>query len=118
MSKQTVVGTKKQGKLKTFGYIHASTSMQVEGGYSLDVQLNRIKRHAKDNNMTLVEIFRDEDKSGKNINVRPGFKRMLNKIRDGQKVDHVLVTRLSRFGCNPSDVLQALRVLKSHRVAL
>lgn len=43
---------------------------------------------------------------------------MLNKIRDGQKVDYVLATRLFRFGCNTRDVLQALRVLKSHSVAL
>lgn len=56
MSKQTVVGTKKQGKLRRFGYIHVSTSMQVDGEYSLDVQQNRVERHAKDNDMILVEF--------------------------------------------------------------
>lgn len=59
--------TKKQKK-KAFGYIRVSTALQVEGGYSLDDQENRIRQHVKANDMTLVDIYRDEGKSGKNGN--------------------------------------------------
>ena len=108
----------KNQKKKAFGYIRVSTAMQVEGGYSLDDQENRIRQHAKANDMTLVDIFRDEGKSGKNISGRPGFQKMLEAIRNGQKIDYVLVTRLSRFGRNASDVMTALKTLQSHGVAL
>lgn len=108
----------KNQKKKAFGYIRVSTAMQVEGGYSLDDQENRIRQHAKANDMTLVDIYRDEGKSGKNISGRPGFQKMLEAIRNGQKIDYVLVTRLSRFGRNASDVMTALKTLQSHGVAL
>lgn len=57
--------TKKQKK-KAFGYIRVSTALQVEDGYSLDDQENRIRQHVKANDMALVDIYRDEGKSGKN----------------------------------------------------
>ena len=72
----------KNQKKKAFGYIRVSTAMQVEGGYSLDDQENRIRQHAKAHGMTLVDIYRGEGKSGKNISSRPGFQKMLEAIRN------------------------------------
>ena len=92
--------------------------MQVEDEQSLGDQENRIRQYTKPNGMTLVDIYRDEGRLGKNISVRPGFQKMLEAIRNGQKIAYVLVTRLSRFSRNASDVMTVLKTLQSHGVAL
>lgn len=109
--------TKKQKK-KALSYIHVSTAMQVEDGYSLGDQENRIRQYTKANVMTLVDIYCNEGRSGKNISGRPGFQKMLEAIRNGQKIYHVLVIRFSRFSRNASDVMTTLKTLQSHGVAL
>ena len=105
-------------KKRAFGYIRVSTSMQVESGYSLDDQENKIREKAKIEGYELVEIFRDEGKSGKNISGRPQFRRMFKCIEEGERVDFVIVTRMSRFGRNATDVMIYLKKLKSYGVNL
>ena len=105
-------------KKRAFGYIRVSTSMQVESGYSLDDQENKIREKAKLEGYELVEIFRDEGKSGKNISGRPQFRRMFKCIEEGERVDFVIVTRMSRFGRNATDVMIYLKKLKSYGVNL
>lgn len=77
-------------KKRAFGTSGVSTSMQVESGYSLDDQENKIKEYAKKEGYTLVDVFRDEGKSDKNISDRSQFKHVLEHIQGGEKVDYVL----------------------------
>ena len=54
--------------------------MQVDG-YSLDAQREKLKRYAEFQNMEIVNEYSDEGKSGKSVEGRPEFQRMLdNKI--------------------------------------
>lgn len=89
---------------KCYIYTRVSTSMQVEG-YSLDAQKEKLKRYAEFQNMTIAGEYSDEGKSGKSAEGRPEFLRMLSDIEDGRdKVEFVLVFKLSRFGRNAADV--------------
>lgn len=91
--------------------------MQVEG-YSLDGQKNSLKRFAEREEMQIVGIYEDAGKSGKSIEGRPAFKRMLSDIQEGLEVDYVLVYKLSRFGRNAADILNSLEFIQSYGVNL
>ena len=83
--------------------------MQVDG-YSLDAQKEKLKRYAEFQNMEIVNEYSDEGKSGKSVEGRPEFQRMLDNIENGtNEVQFVLVFKLSRFGRNAADVLNSLQ---------
>ena len=79
--------------------------MQVDG-YSLDAQRDKLRKYAAYEDMVIAGEYSDEGFSGKNIQGRQDFQRMLNDIQDCKDgVSYVLVFKLSRFGRNAADVL-------------
>ena len=92
--------------------------MQVDG-YSLDAQKEKLKRYAEFQNMEIVNEYSDEGKSGKSVEGRPEFQRMLDNIENGtDEVQFVLVFKLSRFGRNAADVLNSLQRMQDFGVNL
>ena len=106
----------REGK-KYVAYLRVSTEMQVDG-FSLDGQNNRIARFGEREEMICVGKYEDAGKSGKSIEGRPEFKRMLAEIENGLQVDYVLVYKLSRFGRNAADILNSLALIQSYGVEL
>ena len=107
----------KAGK-KCYIYSRVSTSMQVDG-YSLDAQVERMKRYADYEQMIIADTYSDEGKSGKSIEGRPEFLRMLEDIENKKdNVSFVLVFKLSRFGRNAADVLSSLKRMRKYGVNL
>lgn len=99
-------------------YTRVSTSMQVDG-FSLDAQKERLRKYAEFQEMVVAGEYSDEGKSGKNIEGRPEFQRMLNDIESGKDhVSYVLVFKLSRFGRNAADVLGSLQRMQDFGVNL
>ena len=69
--------------------------------------------------MTVVGEYSDEGFSGKNIQGRMEFRRMLEDIQTQKdSVDYVLVFKLSRFGRNAADVLNSLQLMQDYGVNL
>ena len=105
-------------KKKCYIYTRVSTTMQVDG-FSLDAQKEKLRRYAEFQNMIIVGEYSDEGKSGKNIEGRPEFSQMLKDIETFKdKVDYVLVFKLSRFGRNAADVLNSLQRMQDYGVNL
>ena len=77
-------------------YPRVSTEMQVDG-YSLEGQKNMLTRFADREEMIVVDTYEDAGKSGKSIEGRPAFQKMLRDIEDGLDIDYILVYKLSRF---------------------
>ena len=98
-------------------YPRVSTEMQVDG-YSLEGQKNSLKRFAEREDMVIVDIYEDAGKSGKSIEGRPAFKKMLDDIKNGMQIDYILVYKLSRFGRNAADILNSLEFVQSFGVNL
>ena len=108
----------KNKKIRCYVYIRVSTTMQVDG-YSLDAQRDKLRKYAEYQNMEIVQEFADEGKSGKSVEGRPEFQRMLDNIEDGtDDVQFVLVFKLSRFGRNAADVLNSLQRMQDFGVNL
>ena len=105
-------------RMKCYIYTHVSTSMQVDG-YSLDAQKDKLRKYAEFQNMLVAGEYCDEGKSGKNIEGRPEFLRMLRDIESGKDgVSFVLVFKLSRFGRNAANVLTSLQRMQDFGVNL
>ena len=108
----------KNKKIRCYVYIRVSTTMQVDG-YSLDAQREKLRKYAEYQNMEIIQEFSDEGKSGKSVEGRPEFQRMLDNIENGiDDVQFVLVFKLSRFGRNAADVLSSLQRMQDFGVNL
>lgn len=108
----------KKRQTKCYIYTRVSTSIQVDG-YSLDAQRDKLRKYAEYEDMTVVGEYSDEGFSGKNIQGRLEFQRMLNDIQDNKDgVSYVLVFKLSRFGRNAADVLNSLQLMQDFGVNL
>ena len=98
-------------------YSRVSTEMQVDG-FSLAGQKTCLTSFAKREEMKIIGEYEDAGKSGKSIEGRPAFKRMLNDIKEGLQVDYIIVYKLSRFGRNAADVLNSLEIIQDYGVNL
>lgn len=108
----------KKEKTKVYIYTRVSTAMQIDG-YSLDAQKSRMKAFAEYNEYEIVGEYEDTGKSGKSIEGRAEFNRMMEDIKSGKDgVSFVLVFKLSRFGRNAADVLSTLQVMQDFGVNL
>lgn len=90
-------------RLKAYGYIRVSTDEQKEEGVSLDAQSEKIKAYAILNDFDLMEIIRDEGKSGKDMD-RPGLQRLID-LSDGPEADAIIVYKLDRLSRRTRDIL-------------
>ncbi len=92
--------------------------MQIDG-YSLDAQKSKMKAFCEYNDYEIAGEYEDAGKSGKSIEGRIQFNRMLEDIKSGKGgVSYVLVFKLSRFGRNAADVLSALQIMQDYDVNL
>ena len=87
--------------------------------YSLDGQKHYLAECAERRGMTVLDTYVEEGKSGKSIEGRTEFQRMLDDIQSGKvHTDYVLVFKLSRFGRNARDVLNSLEFIMKYGVHL
>ena len=105
-------------KTKVYIYTRVSTAMQIDG-YSLDAQRTRMRAFAEFNDYEVAGEYEDAGKSGKSIEGRDEFNRMMEDIKTGKDdVSFVLVFKLSRFGRNAADVLSTLQTMQDFGVNL
>ena len=105
-------------KEKCYIYLRVSTVMQIDG-YSLDAQRDRIRKYAELHNMEIVAEYCDAGKSGKSIDGRPEFQRMIADVEsEKDNVGLILVFKLSRFGRSCVDTLNTLDIIKRYDVGL
>lgn len=85
-------------------YIRVSTDDQLE--FSPDAQLRALNEYAKKNNINIPDefIFVDEGKSGKSVEQRPAFQKMIKIAKVKPKpFDAILVHKFDRFARNRED---------------
>ena len=66
-------------KAKVYLYTRVSTTMQIDG-YSLEAQKSRMKAFAEYNDYVIAGEYEDAGKSGKSIEGRAEFSRMMDDI--------------------------------------
>lgn len=101
-------------KSKVAIYIRVSTKKQVEEGYSLDAQRERLVQIAETNGYIIYKVYADEGKSGKDTN-RPAFQEMMEDMRNG-KFDKILVLKLDRISRSVIDLEIMIKEFQKYEV--
>ena len=98
-------------------YTRVSTQEQAKEGQSIDAQIKISNTYAKENKISIVDVYKDEGKSGSNTN-RAGLQDMLAKVSNDTTIDCVLVMDTDRLARNTLDHLSIKALLKKHDVQL
>lgn len=80
---------------KVFCYIRVSTETQAERGYGKDVQESSIKEYCQQNDLEIIEIFRDLGVSG-TVTERNGLTELMAALSEGE-AKHVVIMNTSRL---------------------
>lgn len=101
-------------KHKVAIYIRVSTKKQVEEGYSLDAQKERLIKLCETNGYIVYKVYADEGKSGKDTN-RPAYQEMMKDMREG-KFDKILVMKLDRISRSVIDLEVMIKEMQEYNV--
>lgn len=88
---------------KVLIYVRVSTNNQAEEGYSIDMQIEKLKAYCISRNWIIDGIYSDPGYSGSNTN-RPGLNALIQKV-NSKKSDFVLVYKLDRLSRSQKDTL-------------
>lgn len=94
-------------------YARVSTEEQAKEGQSIDAQEKLCRRYANENGIVVVDVFKDEGKSGSNTN-RPALRSMLDRIGNEKDIECVLVLDTDRLARNTLDHLTLKAFFKKH----
>lgn len=89
--------------MRTAIYVRVSTLEQAEEGYSIDEQVDTLKKYCEIKKWTVFKVYADPGLSGSNIN-RPGLSQLVTDARY-QQFDTVLVYKLDRLSRSQKDTL-------------
>lgn len=99
-------------------YIRVSSERQVQG-FSLDGQKRELMEYAKMKGLEVNNIYVEPGRSGKDIEGREEFQKMLNDVlKADSEVGYILVFKLSRFGRNVRDVLNTINLIHRYGISL
>jgi site-specific DNA recombinase len=93
-------------------YIRVSTEEQARDAYGLESQERGCREFCQERGWTVEEVFRDAGVSGWADVERPGFQRMMQRVREYRDVNLVFFD-YSRFGRKVLPALQAFKKLDS-----
>ncbi|MEM3654316.1 MAG: recombinase family protein [Candidatus Micrarchaeia archaeon] len=99
-------------KKRVVGYARVSTLLQDT---SIDIQENEIKDYCTKNGYELIKIYKDIGKSGKSIEQRIEFQKML-LASSKKEFDAIVFTKLDRFARSLRDLLNTYEELKKNGV--
>lgn len=85
--------------ISTVLYARVSSEEQSKYGFSVQNQIERLKKYAEENNLAIVDIYVDEGYSAGSKN-RPELQRMLNELH---RFEMIIFTKLDRFTRNVLD---------------
>ena len=89
-------------KIKYFLYTRKSSESEDRQVQSLDDQITRLERLAKDLHLDIIKPYYTEAKSAKKPNNRPQFDEMLQRIENGE-ANAILCWQINRLSRNPID---------------
>lgn len=100
--------------IRVGGYARVSHEEQKKYGYSIDAQVDKIKKFCELKNYQLVDIYIDEGFTASNMK-RP---RLLDLLSSLDKIDAIVFTRLDRFSRNVLEANKMLSTLQKNNVSM
>lgn len=108
-------GTITQGFQRVAVYARVSTEEQAEEGFSIEGQLDTVRKYASVRGHVVVEEYTDRGVSGKSIEGRYALQRLLEEAKEN-KFDVVYVWKISRLARKNVDLLSIVEQLSKSNV--
>lgn len=99
------------------GYIRVSTQMQVEEGFSIEAQKQKLLEYCKNHNLEPSRFYIDEGISGKRIEGRQALKSLLEDAKKGY-FKEVITWKISRIARDVEDLLFFINELNKEDIIL
>lgn len=98
-------------------YCRVSTEEQAQEGFSLDAQERFCREYATNNDLRVIGVFRDEGKSGTNLE-RPALKNLLDQCQKDSSINAVIIQETDRLARNTKDHLTVKALLQKSQIKL
>lgn len=96
-------------------YVRVSHDEQVKFGYSINAQLDALKKYCKVNKLKIKGEYKDEGISAYSLKKRNALQKLISESENG---DIILFTKLDRFSRNVLDANNVLRDLNKKGVSI
>ena len=100
---------------KVIGYVRVSSLVQKEKGNSIPNQIEKIESYCKLNGYDLVDILKDDGRSGMSKSKRKDYIKLIDIMED-RNIGGVVVNDLSRIGRKMSDVVEFVDLVKKKQI--
>lgn len=100
--------------IRVGGYARVSHEEQSKYGFSIDTQVDKIKKYCELKEYQLVDMFIDEGFTASNMK-RPRLTDLLNSL---DKIDAIIFTRLDRLSRNVLEANKMLDILQKNNVSM
>ena len=84
-------------------YVRVSTQEQAKDGYSIDEQLDRLRKYCEAHDWKLIKEYADPGYSGGSLD-RPSIQQLIKDVKE-RKISKVLVYKLDRLSRSQKDTL-------------
>lgn len=90
-------------------YVRVSTEEQAKHGFSIRGQIEKLRQYCEAMDWTVIGVYIDDGKSGKDIDGRPEMKRLLVDV-ENRKIDTVLVYKVDRLTRSLKDLINMVEI--------
>ena len=101
--------------IRTVIYARVSTAEQAEEGYSIDAQIDTVRKRIEQDGKQVTAYYVDRGISGKSIEKRLQLQQLLKDAKE-KKFDEVWVWKTNRLARNHLDLLKIVDVLNNSNV--
>ena len=100
---------------KLIGYVRVSSEISKIKGNSINNQINKVNDFCNLNDYELVDVLKDEGKSGMEFSKRDGYLELINRCKT-ENINGVVVYCLSRLGRRMKDIIDVMELFNKNDI--
>ena len=100
---------------KLIGYVRVSSEISKIKGNSINNQINKVNDFCNLNDYELVDVLKDEGKSGMEFSKRDGYLELINRCKS-ENINGVVVYCLSRLGMRMKDIINVMELFNKNDI--
>ena len=100
---------------KLIGYVRVSSEVSKIKGNSINNQINKVNDFCSLNDYELVDVLKDEGKSGMEYSKREGYLELINRCKN-ENINGVVVYCLSRLGRRMKDIIDVMELFNNNDI--
>lgn len=100
---------------KLIGYVRVSSEISKIKGNSINNQINKVYDFCNLNDYELVDVLKDEGKSGMEFSKRDGYLELINRCKS-ENINGVVVYCLSRLGRRMKDIIDVMELFNKNDI--